>query len=38
MVHSKRVKNLFHRVSDHIEQARQIIQRSIDTEMVQAYC
>ena len=37
MVDSSRIDSLCHRVSEHIEQARQQVQRTIDTEMVKAY-
>jgi len=34
---SKRIVSLYNRISEHIDRARQNIQRSIDTEMVKAY-
>ena len=37
MVDTNRIDSLCHRVSGHVEQARQQVQRTIDTEMVKAY-
>ena len=37
MVDTNRIDSLCHRVSGHIDQARQRVQRTIDTEMVKAY-
>jgi predicted nuclease of restriction endonuclease-like (RecB) superfamily len=34
---SKRINQLYHKVSSHIEQARSTIRRSIDVEMIKAY-
>ena len=37
VVDTNRIDSLCHRVSGHIDQARQRVQRTIDTEMVKAY-